>query len=185
MKEPSETFLIECRSRISSIIILNVSQYSIFPFFLLDPARDIEKTLCPRRRTDLLCLPLIQMKSVLARRARIFLWRESGNPEINISYKYVTMWIKLCFRFFLPAALFMCVILPTWIPYYFWSETLWHSLCTAMLRYCLNLNAAFSVNSFAHWIGSKPYDESISSADNEVVALFALGKACWRRFKTD
>lgn len=80
------------------------------------------------------------------------------------------------FRYFLPGAAFMCIILPTIIPNYFWDEPLWNSYCACVARYCLSLNAAFSVNSFAHWYGDQPYDKTINPRENKVVSFLTMGE---------
>nr|XP_039265258.1 stearoyl-CoA desaturase 5-like isoform X2 [Styela clava] len=79
-------------------------------------------------------------------------------------------------RYFIPMALILCFVIPTLIPYYMWEETLWNSYCACVARYCVLLNAAFSVNSFAHLLGSRPYDVSINPRENKIVAFFAMGE---------
>ncbi|XP_039265257.2 stearoyl-CoA desaturase 5-like isoform X1 [Styela clava] len=85
----------------------------------------------------------------------------------------VVMWQR---RYFIPMALILCFVIPTLIPYYMWEETLWNSYCACVARYCVLLNAAFSVNSFAHLLGSRPYDVSINPRENKIVAFFAMGE---------
>lgn len=45
-----------------------------------------------------------------------------------------------------------------------------------MCRLSLTLNLTFSVNSFAHMYGIKPYDESILPVENLFVSFVALGE---------
>ncbi|KAL7020715.1 hypothetical protein ACKWTF_011621 [Chironomus riparius] len=53
-----------------------------------------------------------------------------------------------------------CFILPTYIPYYFWNETLLNAwLIPTCLRYVAVLNITWCVNSVAHIWGHKPYDK--------------------------
>nr|XP_022319332.1 acyl-CoA desaturase-like isoform X2 [Crassostrea virginica]XP_022319333.1 acyl-CoA desaturase-like isoform X2 [Crassostrea virginica] len=80
-------------------------------------------------------------------------------------------------RFYRPLVILMCFIVPTVVPWYFWGESLWNSyFLAALLRYCLLLNATWSVNSFAHLWGTKPYDKRINPAENLSVALSAVGE---------
>nr|XP_022319334.1 acyl-CoA desaturase-like [Crassostrea virginica] len=80
-------------------------------------------------------------------------------------------------RFYRPLVIVMCLIVPIAVPWYFWGETLWNSFfLSAVLRYCLLLNATWSVNSFAHLWGTKPYDKRINPAENLGVALSAVGE---------
>jgi hypothetical protein len=72
----------------------------------------------------------------------------------------------------------MCFILPTLVPWYCWGETFPHSLFVAtFLRYAVVLNATWLVNSAAHLYGYRPYDKNISSRENILVSLGAVGKS--------
>lgn len=52
-----------------------------------------------------------------------------------------------------------CFILPTFIPCYFWGETVKNAWFVAtMFRYTFILNVTWLVNSAAHKFGGKPYD---------------------------
>lgn len=70
----------------------------------------------------------------------------------------------------------ICFALPTLIPVYFWDETYTNAWCINMLRYAVNLNASFLVNSAAHIWGYKPYDKTIMPAQNMFVSLLSLGE---------
>lgn len=71
----------------------------------------------------------------------------------------------------------MCFVVPTVVPWYFWGESLWNAyFLAAILRYCIGLNATWSVNSFAHLWGTKPYDKRINPAENMSVAFSAVGE---------
>jgi len=67
-------------------------------------------------------------------------------------------------------------ILPTVLPVLLWNESFWTSYCICILRYVLVLHATWSVNSFAHFFGDKPYDKSIQPSENPFVAFFAVGE---------
>jgi len=73
--------------------------------------------------------------------------------------------------------MFMCFILPTLIGVYFCDQGYWTSyLFLGVARYTFVLNSTWLVNSLAHWIGYKPYDESINPTENSYVSFFALGE---------
>ncbi|XP_015979744.2 acyl-CoA desaturase [Rousettus aegyptiacus] len=80
-------------------------------------------------------------------------------------------------RYYKPAILLMCFILPTIVPCYFWGETLLHSFHVAVaLRYVIVLNATWLVNSAAHLYGYRPYDKTINPRENILVSLGAAGE---------
>ncbi|XP_038613616.1 acyl-CoA desaturase [Tachyglossus aculeatus] len=80
-------------------------------------------------------------------------------------------------RYYKPAVLFMCFIMPTLVPWYFWGESLKHSFFVAsLLRYACVLNATWLVNSAAHLYGSRPYDKNINPRENILVSLGAIGE---------
>lgn len=80
-------------------------------------------------------------------------------------------------RYYKPGLLLMCFILPTVVPWYFWGETFLNSLCVStFLRYAVVLNATWLVNSAAHLYGYRPYDKNISSRENILVSMGAVGK---------
>lgn len=63
-------------------------------------------------------------------------------------------------KFFIPLMIIFCFFLPTYIPVYFWSEsvsTAWY--VAAMFRYAAGLNGTWCVNSVAHIWGMKPYEK--------------------------
>lgn len=59
---------------------------------------------------------------------------------------------------------------------YFWGETLNNAWHIALLRYILNLNVTFLVNSAAHYWGTKPYDKHIVPSQNITVSLLTCGE---------
>uniref|UniRef100_A0A8C5K9B8 stearoyl-CoA 9-desaturase n=1 Tax=Jaculus jaculus TaxID=51337 RepID=A0A8C5K9B8_JACJA len=80
-------------------------------------------------------------------------------------------------RYYKPAVLMMCFILPTLVPCHFWGETFQHSLYIAtLLRYAVVLNATWLVNSAAHLYGYRPYDKNINPREQVLVSLATLGE---------
>ena len=57
-------------------------------------------------------------------------------------------------------------LIPTLIPYYFWSESLLTSFFVCvMFRHCMTLNITWCVNSVAHMWGTRPYDKNIDARE--------------------
>ncbi|XP_011870643.1 PREDICTED: acyl-CoA Delta(11) desaturase-like isoform X2 [Vollenhovia emeryi] len=75
----------------------------------------------------------------------------------------------------------MCFILPTLIPIYLWNETWRLSISSVIIRYVFSLNFTFSVNSFAHLWGNKPYNSTLKSTENRWVSFFAVGEG-WHNY---
>lgn len=80
-------------------------------------------------------------------------------------------------KFFIPLKIILCFILPTLFPLYLLNETLKISiLSSCFVRYAITLNFTWSVNSFAHLYGNKPFDKNIFPSENKLVAFFAIGE---------
>lgn len=85
-------------------------------------------------------------------------------------------------KYFIILKLLFSIIIPTIIPIYFWNETVFMSIMTQpILRYCFSLNCTWSVNSFAHLYGNKPYNENIYPAENSLIAFFSIGEG-WHNY---
>ncbi|XP_065212588.1 acyl-CoA Delta-9 desaturase-like [Planococcus citri] len=75
-----------------------------------------------------------------------------------------------------------CFILPVIPPLYFWNEYWLYALGSQVfVRYMCILNMTWSVNSFAHIWGQRPYDKRIRPAENIGVAIVALGEG-WHNY---
>ncbi|XP_028845843.1 stearoyl-CoA desaturase b [Denticeps clupeoides] len=71
----------------------------------------------------------------------------------------------------------MCFVLPTFVPWFLWGESLWVSyFIPGLLRYTIVLNATWLVNSAAHMWGMRPYDKSINPRENKFVVFSAVGE---------
>ncbi|XP_072881356.1 acyl-CoA desaturase-like [Hemitrygon akajei] len=80
-------------------------------------------------------------------------------------------------KYYKRSVVLLCFALPTFVPWYFWNETLWNSyFLAAILRYTLVLNATWLVNSAAHMFGNRPYDRTINPRENRFVAFGAIGE---------
>ena len=77
----------------------------------------------------------------------------------------------------MPSVVLLCFVLPTVIPWYFWGEDPWRAyFVCGMLRYTLSLHFTWLVNSVAHLLGNKPYDQFINPAENILVTLITFGE---------
>ncbi|XP_030022752.1 acyl-CoA Delta(11) desaturase [Manduca sexta] len=88
-----------------------------------------------------------------------------NNPVLKFQKKYA-----------IPLITTVAFVLPTIIPMYFWDESFnvaWHM---TMLRYIINLNTIFLVNSVAHMWGYKPYDKNIAPTQNYIATFATLGE---------
>nr|AEG25344.1 steroyl-CoA desaturase 5 [Scyliorhinus canicula] len=80
-------------------------------------------------------------------------------------------------KYYKTSVLIMCFFMPTFIPWYFWGETLWNSYFLAsILRYTVALNVTWLVNSAAHMYGNRPYNKNISPRENRFVTFGAIGE---------
>nr|ABO45228.1 desaturase [Ostrinia nubilalis]ABO45229.1 desaturase [Ostrinia nubilalis] len=88
-----------------------------------------------------------------------------NNPVLRFQRKYA-----------LPVIGTLCFILPTFIPMYFWGETLNNAWHMNILRYVTVLHVTCCINSVAHKWGYKPYDKNILPSQNVLLSTFALGE---------
>ncbi|XP_076277577.1 acyl-CoA Delta-9 desaturase [Lasioglossum baleicum] len=89
--------------------------------------------------------------------------------------------IKFFDRHFEVIMLSMTFILPTIVPVLFWNETWYISSHAVLIRYVTSLHATFSVNSFAHMWGNRPYNRKVKPTENAVVSFFAHGEG-WHNY---
>lgn len=72
--------------------------------------------------------------------------------------------------------------LPTLILVYYFDETFNAAFHVGfIIRFNFILHATFLINSYAHAVGSKPYDKSIRPTENRMVSLFTQGEG-WHNF---
>lgn len=97
------------------------------------------------------------------------------NRPSKISFRFVFLQLKVfidfcIFRYYYILISIVCFLLPTLIPVYFWSETMENAIFIAVMgRWMIVSNGTFSVNSFAHMFGNKPYDRWV---DELVFSVF-------------
>jgi len=94
-----------------------------------------------------------------------------ADPFVMIQKKYYWTWTIL-----------ISIVLPTWILCYYFGETLdaaWH--VGFVLRHLYTLHDTFLINSYAHAVGSKPYDKSIRPTDHRLLAIMTQGEG-WHNY---
>ncbi|KAI4460168.1 acyl-coa desaturase [Holotrichia oblita] len=75
-----------------------------------------------------------------------------------------------------------CFTIPTLIPYYLLNEDLYTCMYTqCIMRYIILLNITWSVNSFAHMYGNKPYNKHENSKENLAVSIATIGEG-WHNY---
>ena len=83
---------------------------------------------------------------------------------------------------YLPMVALVCFAIPTLIPIFMWDEHWVTALMVpAFMRYTLVLHFTWTVNSLAHYVGTKPYDKTIFAVENPVVACLAMGEG-WHNY---
>ncbi|XP_043495552.1 acyl-CoA Delta-9 desaturase-like [Polistes fuscatus] len=90
----------------------------------------------------------------------------------------VVVWQRRYYKIFMPL---VCFIIPTWIPVYFWGESVMNAWYATVTRYILVLHITCLVNSAAHMWGAKPYDSAITSTEIPVVSFLAYGEG-WHNY---
>ncbi|KAF6213209.1 hypothetical protein GE061_010925 [Apolygus lucorum] len=72
--------------------------------------------------------------------------------------------------------------IPVFVPVYFWGESVSNALLGPyFLRYMLTLHGTWTVNSFAHLYGYRPYSKDIQPVESEFVAFISSGEG-WHNF---
>ncbi|XP_067009375.1 acyl-CoA Delta-9 desaturase [Anabrus simplex] len=85
-------------------------------------------------------------------------------------------------KFFIPMKIVFCFLIPICTPVYVWNESwTWSVLSLGVLRYMLNLNFTWFVNSAAHMWGNKPFDKRMAPVENRAVAVVAMGEG-WHNY---
>ena len=79
-------------------------------------------------------------------------------------------------KYYIPLFFLFSFLLPSLVPYLVWNEPLISAFLASNLRYVCSLHFTWTVNSFAHWRGMKPYDKTICPSENMLVTFLALGE---------
>lgn len=88
---------------------------------------------------------------------------------INFSFFYN-------FRFYMPIAVVMALIVPTLVPWYFWGESISNGFFLNFVRIVVAYQAVLLINSVTHAWGKRPYDKDISATENLFTSFFSVGE---------
>ncbi|XP_026744351.1 stearoyl-CoA desaturase 5-like [Trichoplusia ni] len=76
----------------------------------------------------------------------------------------------------------LAVAIPVCVPVYFWGESFFNSLLGCyFLRYVIQLNGTWLVNSLAHLYGTRPYDQKLQPVESWFVSMISLGEG-WHNY---
>ncbi|XP_076251322.1 acyl-CoA Delta-9 desaturase-like isoform X2 [Rhynchophorus ferrugineus] len=89
--------------------------------------------------------------------------------------------VRFQMRHYIPLVIVWNILIPTWIPWYFFGEEFMYSFVICMARYTLSLNGTWLVNSAAHIWGMKPYDSTIKPTESLSVSIIAFGEG-WHNY---
>ncbi|EFA05245.2 Acyl-CoA desaturase-like Protein [Tribolium castaneum] len=84
-------------------------------------------------------------------------------------------------KYFKFLAFFCSIFLPVVVPWYYWGENWYVSLCITFVRYVGTLHGTWLVNSAAHVYGTRPYDSDIKPTENPIVAYITMGEG-WHNY---
>lgn len=90
----------------------------------------------------------------------------TSNPVLAFQHKY-----------YMPLMFLACFVLPTWIPVYFWGETVGNAfIVDGVTRWIFGLHCTWLINSAAHMFGTKPYDRRLNPSNNDWVSMATFGE---------
>ncbi|XP_034827237.1 acyl-CoA Delta-9 desaturase-like [Maniola hyperantus] len=89
--------------------------------------------------------------------------------------------VKFHAKYFYFFKIALCFVIPTVIKVIFWNDTWDMAIVSTFARYLMSVNFTWSVNSFAHLWGHKPYDVNIMPVENWKVSFFAMGEG-WHNY---
>lgn len=90
---------------------------------------------------------------------------------------------KLCpsrFRYYIPLAVTLCLVMPAVVPWYFWDESFQTAFfVSSMFRYVLTLHATWLTNSAAHIWGYHPYDKWVALSLAVAYFMYIVVHTLW------
>jgi len=78
-------------------------------------------------------------------------------------------------KYYVPLAILMAAVVPACLGL-LWGDPIGALLCAGFLRLVVQWHVTFSVNSFAHMLGSQPYGDGNSARDSWITAILSLGE---------
>lgn len=105
----------------------------------------------------------------------VMLYSATEHKQDNVGDLEKDFWIIFQEKYYVRIGIFMSFVLPTAIAA-LWGNPLGGLFVAGFLRIVLNHHFTFSINSFCHMIGSRPYSDRDSSRDNWFLALVTYGE---------
>ncbi len=102
-------------------------------------------------------------------------YKDNGIDERRVKDLAKDPLVRFQHRFYVPLAIFSALVIPGLVGLA-WGDPLGCLLIAGPLRLTLQWHATFTINSFAHWIGSRPYCDTISARDSALIALVSNGE---------
>ncbi|XP_063822739.1 stearoyl-CoA desaturase 5-like [Ostrinia nubilalis] len=111
-----------------------------------------------------------QHPDVLREAVKVDMSDIEGNPLIRFHVRHFKI-LKLLFA----------LVLPVLIPVVFWDERISVAFLALVLKHAYILHTMWSVNSFAHLYGNRPYNSKINPRENWVLSVFSIGEG-WHNY---
>lgn len=93
-------------------------------------------------------------------------------------YDTSELFILFC-RYYFYLVFVLSFIVPTLVPWLAWNESLWYSGIASIIRFCITLHVALTVNSVAHRWGIKPYNKYVDLIyTHSCTNVFSLTNDC-------
>ncbi|XP_053610084.1 acyl-CoA Delta(11) desaturase [Plodia interpunctella] len=90
-----------------------------------------------------------------------------GGRRLDLTDLYADPVVMFQKKHYMKMMFVLCFVMPTLIPVYCWGETWTNAFfIPTILRYTIGINVVWSINSFAHTFGYRPYDKSLNPRDN-------------------
>ncbi|EJD00826.1 delta 9-fatty acid desaturase protein [Fomitiporia mediterranea MF3/22] len=97
-----------------------------------------------------------------------------GKADVrDLSQNKVIMWQR---KHYFLIALVTGVLIPWFIPGYFWGDWRGGYFYAGFLRITIAHHSTFCVNSIAHWLGETSYDDKHTPRDHIITAILTLGE---------
>ncbi|KAL4149370.1 hypothetical protein QTP88_003331 [Uroleucon formosanum] len=114
---------------------------------------------------------------------------QRGHPEVFRRSKTIDMsdidnnpLVQFHTKFYWFFKITFCFVLPVLVPVFCWNESWMESIgISGVLRFVIFTNMTFSINSLAHFWGTKPYDTRIRPVQNMALAILTTGEG-WHNY---
>jgi stearoyl-CoA desaturase (delta-9 desaturase) len=105
----------------------------------------------------------------------VMMYSPADHIQDNVADLEKDFWVLFQEKYYVRIGILMSFVLPTAIAA-LWGDPLGGLFIAGFLRIVLNHHFTFSINSFCHMIGSRPYSDRDSSRDNWFLALVTYGE---------